>query len=120
MRHRITGTKFNVDKDHRKMLLRNLLTSLILHGEITTTEAKAKALKSVFDKFVTRVKSADLAARRYAVQTLLTKKAYEKTFTEVLPRLGTRKSGYTNIIRHDRPRVGDNAKYLTVKIVEKS
>lgn len=118
MRHRVSGTKFNVSYDHRRMLLRNLLTSLVTSGAITTTEAKAKALKSTFDKFITRVKKNDLSARRYAKQTLTTKEAYEKLFAELLPGLHTRSSGYTSLKRHDLVRPGDGAKQVTIQVIK--
>jgi large subunit ribosomal protein L17 len=118
MRHRVSGTKFSVSYDHRRMLLRNLLTSLVLSGQITTTESKAKTLKSTFDKFITKVKKGDLASRRYAKQTLLTGEAYELLYKEVLPSIESRTSGYTTLKRHDISRVGDGAKQVTIEVIK--
>lgn len=118
MRHRVAGTKFNVSFDHRRMLLRNLLTSLVISGRVTTTESKAKVLKSSFDKFITRVKKDDLAARRFAKQTLLTNDAYTALYKEILPLLQSRTSGYTTLTRHEYLRVGDGAPQVTIQVIK--
>ena len=117
MRHRVAGTKFSVSYDHRRMLLRNLLTSLVESGYVTTTSSKAKALKGLFDKFITRVKKGGLASHRYARQTLLTRDAYEKLYRDVLPSLGPRNSGYTRLERYDKVRVGDGVSQVTIEII---
>ncbi|MBE3576761.1 MAG: 50S ribosomal protein L17 [Limnochordales bacterium] len=83
----------------RKMLLRNLVTSLILNGRIRTTEAKAKAIKPLADRMITLGKQGDLAARRQAAAWLLDPKAVQKLFNELAPRYQDRRGGYTRVVR---------------------
>lgn len=117
MRHRVSGTKFNVDKDHRASLLRNLLTSYIIHQEITTTEAKAKALKSLFDKLVTRAKKNDLQARRMVATYITQPDAMVKLFDELLPKMQNRVSGYSTTVKLIGERAGDSSKMMTIKML---
>ncbi len=117
MRHRVSGTKFNVDRDHRASLLRNLLTSYIIHQEITTTEAKAKALKSLFDKLVTRAKKNDLQARRMVATYITQPDAMVKLFDELLPKMQNRVSGYSTTVKHIGERAGDSSKMMTIKML---
>ncbi|HPT83318.1 MAG TPA: 50S ribosomal protein L17 [Limnochordia bacterium] len=84
---------------HRRALLRNQVTSLVLHGRIETTEAKAKSIKPLADKMVTLGKRGDLAARRQAAAFLLDPAAVKKLFDEVAPRYADRNGGYTRIIK---------------------
>ncbi len=117
MRHRVSGTKFNVDKDHRSSLLKNLLTSYIIHQEITTTEAKAKALKSLFDKIVTRAKKNDLQSRRIISTYITQSSAMIKLFDELLPKMQERSSGYSTTIKLVGERAGDSSKMMTIKML---
>ena len=80
--------------DHRRMLLRNQVTSLILHDRIETTEAKAKTIKPLVDKMVTLGKRGDLHARRQAAAYLLDPKAVQKLFNEIAPKYAERNGGY--------------------------
>lgn len=116
MRHRVAGIKFNVDKDHRQMLLRNLLTSFILYEDITTTEAKAKVLKSYFDKVVTRAKKNDLQSRRMLNKLVYDKKALVKLFDVLMPRLQSRTSGYATTEALGK-RLGDSARMMRIKML---
>ncbi|MGI6672995.1 MAG: 50S ribosomal protein L17 [Limnochordia bacterium] len=84
---------------HRKALLRNQVTSLVLHGRIETTEMKAKSIKPLADKMITLGKRGDLAARRQAAAFLLDPAAVKKLFDEVAPRYADRNGGYTRIIK---------------------
>ncbi|HHT42952.1 MAG TPA: 50S ribosomal protein L17 [Firmicutes bacterium] len=84
---------------HRRALLRNQVTSLVLHGRIETTEAKAKSIKPLADKMVTLGKRGDLAARRQAAAFLLDPAAVRKLFDDVAPRYAERNGGYTRIIK---------------------
>lgn len=117
MRHRVSGTKFNVDRDHRASLLRNLLTSYILHQEITTTEAKAKALKSLFDKIVTRAKKNDLQARRIVATYITQNDARVKLFDTLLPKMQSRTSGYSTTEKLIGERAGDSSKMMKIKML---
>jgi large subunit ribosomal protein L17 len=117
MRHAVSGTKFNVDKDHRASLLRNLVTSLITHEEITTSEAKAKALKQLFDRVVTRAKKDDLQARRMVATYVHGNTVIAKLFNELLPRMSGRTSGYTSTEMLIHTRAGDRSKQMKIKIL---
>ncbi len=117
MRHRVGGTKFNVDKDHRDSLLKNLLTSYIKHGEMVTTEAKAKALKSLFDKIVTRAKKNDLQARRMVASMLTEREVHIKLFDELLPKFGSRTSGYSTTQIIIAPRAGDSSRMMKISMM---
>jgi large subunit ribosomal protein L17 len=99
MRHKVAGFKLGRTTSHRRSLLRNLATSLILEERIETTIPKAKALKPVVEKMITLGKRGDLAARRQATAYLMTDAAVRKLFDTVGPRFGDRAGGYTRIIR---------------------
>lgn len=117
MRHAVAGTKFNVDKDHRKSLLRNLVSSLITHEEIVTTEAKAKAVKVLFDRLVTRAKKNDLQARRIVATYVHGNDVMIKLFDTIVPKLQSRTSGYTTTEMLVGQRAGDSAKQMRIKIL---
>lgn len=84
---------------HRRALLRNQVTALIMHGQIETTEAKAKSIKPLADKMVTLGKRGDLAARRQAAAFLTDPVAVQKLFDDVAPKYADRNGGYTRIIK---------------------
>ena len=88
--------------------MRNMVSSLIEHGRIKTTDAKAKELRIVADKMVTLGKKGDLHARRRAMRTLRGKTVAKKLFDEIAPRFADVNGGYTRIIKFGR-RPGDNA-----------
>ncbi|HUD20454.1 MAG TPA: 50S ribosomal protein L17 [Candidatus Saccharimonadales bacterium] len=102
--------------DYKTVLLRNQLTSLVLFESITTTAAKARVLVTYANRFYSRVKDADLTAKRYAHETLLDKNAVKKMFEEILPRY---KSGETTFVRTFRllPRKGDSAEMMMVSLI---
>lgn len=97
MRHRVGGWKLGRNTEHRRALLRNLVTSLIVEERIETTVPKAKAMKPQVEKMITLGKKGDLAARRLAGSYLMTREAVEKLF-EIAPRFGDRNGGYTRIV----------------------
>jgi len=97
MRHRVGGWKLGRNTEHRRALLRNLVTSLIVEERIETTVPKAKAMKPHVEKMITLGKKGDLAARRQAGSYLMTRAAVEKLF-EIAPRFGDRNGGYTRIV----------------------
>src|SRR5712671_6922465 len=99
MRHKIAGFKLGRTTSHRRSLLRNMATSLIVEERIETTIPKAKALKPIVEKMITLGKRGDLAARRQAIAYLMTDEAVNKLFDTVGPRFGDRAGGYTRIIR---------------------
>ena len=98
MRHRVAGWKLGRNTSHRRALLRNLVTSLILEERIETTVTKAKAIKPHVEKMITLGKKGGVANRRLAAAYLLTPDAVDKLFNTVGPRFGDREGGYTRIV----------------------
>lgn len=99
MRHKVAGFKLGRTTSHRRSLLRNMVTSLILEERIETTVPKAKALRPSIEKMITLAKRGDLAARRQAASYVMTDEAVKKLFDTLGPRFGDRQGGYTRIIR---------------------
>ncbi len=99
MRHLKAGWKLGRNTSHRRALLRNLVTSLILQERIETTVTKAKAMRPHVEKMITLGKRGDLAARRLAAAYLMTSEAVDRLFDTVAPRFGDREGGYLRIIR---------------------
>ena len=99
MRHKVAGFKLGRTTSHRRSLLRNMVTSLILEERIETTVPKAKALRPSIEKMITLGKKGDLAARRKAAAYVMTDEAIAKLFDTLGPRFGDREGGYTRIVR---------------------
>jgi len=117
MRH---GKKFNHlgrTASHRKAMLSNMATSLILHKRISTTLAKAKELKKFVEPLVTRAKEDSTHNRRIAFSYLKSKDAIKALFGEVIEKVGTRPGGYTRIIKTGF-RLGDNAEMCIIELVD--
>lgn len=108
MRHLKAGRKLGMDTSHRLAVLRNMVTSLIEHERITTTDTRAKELRRLADKMVTLGKRGDLHARRLAMRVIREKRVAKKLFEEIAPRFAAKNGGYTRIIKVGR-RHGDNA-----------
>ena len=117
MRHQKSGRKFNRDTDHRKAMMRNLCTSLLESGRITTTEARAKELRRWVERLITAAKAQDIAARRHVAAEVTKPEVAEKLFANLVPRLAERPGGYTRIIRKG-PRVGDAAPMVIIELVD--
>ena len=99
MRHRNAGFKLGRNTSHRRALLRNLTTSVILEDRVETTVAKAKAVRPLVEKMITLGKKGDLHSRRQALSYLMTDKSVERLFEIVAPRYGDRNGGYLRIVR---------------------
>ena len=99
MRHKVAGYKLGRNTSHRRSLLRNLVTSVIVEERIETTVPKAKAARPIVEKMITLGKRGDLAARRLAIAYLMTDAAVVKLFDTIGPRFGDRNGGYTRIVR---------------------
>src|SRR5437667_4661193 len=99
MRHKVAGWKLGRTTSHRRSLLRNMVTSLIIEERIETTVPKAKALRPRIEKMITLGKKGDLAARRKAAAYVMTDAALTKLFDTLGPRFGDREGGYTRIVR---------------------
>lgn len=118
MKHRVAGKKLARSRSHRKALFKNLLSALILYGEIETTESKAKATQRLFDKLVTKSKPGTLHARRTVDAFLNDRKTVNKLVDEITPNFKNRTSGFTRIIRLGK-RKGDDAMMVKLELVEK-
>ncbi|MCL4125746.1 UNVERIFIED_CONTAM: hypothetical protein GTU68_047155 [Idotea baltica] len=117
MRHKKANSKLGRTPSHKRALLRNLATSLVIHDRIETTLPKAKALRRVADKLVTLGKRNTLHHRRQAMSFLFKRTAVHKLFEEIAPRYEERNGGYTRVVR-TRKRPGDNAQMAIIEFVE--
>jgi len=99
MRHLKAGKKLGRNTSHRRALLRNLVTSLVMEERIETTVSKAKAIRPEIEKMITLGKRGDVNARRLVAGFLMTREAVDKLFATVAPRMGDRNGGYTRIVR---------------------
>ncbi len=116
MRHRVAGWKLGRNTAHRRALLRNLVTSLIVEERIETTLPKAKAMRPHAEKMITLGKRGDLASRRRAAAYLMTREAVQKLFDTVSPRFGDREGGYLRITRKGWQK-GDGAEKAFVELL---
>ncbi|MGH9470992.1 MAG: 50S ribosomal protein L17 [Terriglobia bacterium] len=116
MRHRNYGRKLSRNTSHRRALLRNLVTSLILEERIETTVAKAKAARGLAEQMITLGKRGDLHSRRLAAAFLLSAVAVKKLFEDVAPRYRERNGGYARLI-HTGWRKGDGADTAVLELV---
>jgi len=117
MRKRIFGRRFKRDTNERKALFRSLMSSLVLHGKIRTTEAKAKSIRAEIEKLVTAAKNQGEEANRHIMKSLPNETVVAKIIAEIAPKFATRPGGYTRIIRMDR-RIKDGAKMVLMSWVE--
>ena len=117
MRHNVSGRKLNRTAAHRKMLYRNLVTSLFKHERIQTTVPKAKEARAVAEKLITFAKKGDLHSRRMAARKVNEPEILQKLFDEIGPRFAERPGGYTRIMRMG-PRRGDNAEMAILELVD--
>lgn len=118
MRHGIAGRKFSRTSSHRKAMFANLATSLLEHGQIKTTVAKAKDLRRVVEPIITKAKKGDLAARREVMKTIQNKEVVQKLFDEIAPAFATRPGGYTRVLKAGF-RQGDAADMAIIELTEK-
>ena len=116
MRHRKTYRKLNRSGSHRKAMLRNLVTSLLEHEEVRTTDAKAKEVRRVAERMITLGKRGTLHARRQALKTIRTMEVASKLFDILADRYNDRAGGYTRIYKLGR-RQGDNAPISLIQLV---
>ncbi len=142
MRHRQKGRRLGRDMGHRNALRKNLVSDLFAHEQIITTEAKARTIRPIAERIITKAKrglakgqenpSAEVHARRLVASRITRWKATEdedgdlvevdvvkKVFNEIAPRYATRPGGYTRIVKLGR-RPGDNAKMAVIMLVEEA
>lgn len=113
----MAGRQFGRNSSHRKALFRNLVTSLLEHGRIETTEAKAKEMRSIAEKMITLGKRGDLSAKRMALAYIQSRDVVAKLFDEIGPRSASRPGGYTRITK-TRIRLGDSAPMAVIELVD--
>ncbi|MFE3380755.1 50S ribosomal protein L17 [Streptomyces anulatus] len=111
------GARLGGSAAHERLLLANLAKSLFEHGRITTTEAKARRLRPVAERLVTKAKKGDIHNRRLVLQTITDKSIVHTLFTEIAPRYENRPGGYTRITKIGNRR-GDNAPMAVIELVE--
>lgn len=117
MRHQMAHRKLGRRPSHRRALLRNLAATLIEHGHLRTTLAKAKEVRPFVERLVTLGRRSDLAARRRALQILPRKQVVRQLFSDVGPRFQERPGGYTRILKLG-PRRGDGAPMARIEFVD--
>ncbi|MBB5154781.1 50S ribosomal protein L17 [Saccharopolyspora phatthalungensis] len=110
------GPRLGGSPAHERLILANLATALFEHGRITTTEAKAKRLRPIAERLITKAKKGDLHNRREVMKTIRDKDVVHKLFAEIGPFFADRNGGYTRITK-TMPRKGDNAKMAVIALV---
>ncbi len=110
------GARLGGSPAHQKLMLSNLATALFEHGRITTTEAKARTLRPVAERLITKAKKGDLHNRRLVLRTIKDKGVVHTLFTEIAPQFAERPGGYTRITKIG-PRKGDNAPMAVIELV---
>src|SRR5690349_4405489 len=116
------GARLGGSPAHQKLILSNLATALFEHGRITTTEAKARALRPLAERLITKAKKAELGSveslhnRRLVLRTVRDKSVVHTLFTEIAPQFAERPGGYTRITKLG-PRKGDNAPMAVIELV---
>jgi large subunit ribosomal protein L17 len=110
------GARLGGSPAHQKLIIANLATSLFEHGRITTTEAKARVLRPVAEKLITKAKKGDLHNRRQVLSTIRDKGVVHALFEDIAPRYAERPGGYTRITKLG-PRKGDNAPMAVIELV---
>ena len=113
------GARLGGSAAHQRLILANLATQLFEHGRIVTTEAKAKRLRPLAEKLITKAKRGDIHARRLVLTTVRDKGVVHTLFTEIAPRLADREGGYTRVTKVG-PRKGDNAPMAVIELVTES
>ncbi|MDR2010014.1 MAG: 50S ribosomal protein L17 [Bacteroidales bacterium] len=117
MRHNKTINHLGRTSSHRKAMLSNMASSLILHKRITTTVAKAKALKKYVEPLITKSKEDTTHNRRVVFSYLENKYAVSELFRDIAIKVGDRPGGYTRILR-TATRLGDNADMCIIELVD--
>lgn len=124
MRHKVSGYKLNRDKDSRKTLRRSLIINLYKNNRISTTKAKAKAIRGEAEKMITVAKRSAkgsetdvVNARRYVSAALANDDAVRLLFDEIAPRFESRNGGYTRMFKLG-PRIGDSAEMVILELLE--
>ena len=116
MRHRRAGRRFDMDTAQRMAMLRNMTTSVLAHGYVRTTEARAKETRRLVDRMITLGKRGTLHARRQALAFVYDPDVVAELFEEIAPRYAERPGGYTRVVRL-APRQGDAVRMARLELV---
>jgi len=119
MRHRVEGRKFGRETDARRLMMRNLVKSMVEHGQINTTLAKAKEMRRFVERVVTYGKNNTVHSRRLAYSVLGDRDLVKKLFDDIAPAFANRNGGYTRVLKAGFRR-GDNAPMAIIQFVEES
>lgn len=117
MRHQKHKGSLNISVPHRKAMLANMVTSLVVHNRIQTTHARAKEASKLADKMITLAKRGTLHARRQIIATIRSREAAQKLIAELAPLFKDRKGGYTRVLKYKR-RVNDDAQLSILEFTE--
>ncbi|MDO8498983.1 MAG: 50S ribosomal protein L17 [bacterium] len=117
MRHRVYGKHLGRDKDERRSLFRGLVRELFIHESIVTTQAKAKAIKGLVDRLISKSRKDDLTSKHLAGEFLSSKEITKKLLEEIAPRYKERTSGFTNLVKLGQ-RAGDGAMLVKMSLVQ--
>ncbi len=118
MRYKKRGRKLNRASSHYKAMLRNLVTSLFVHGRVITTPANAKEARPFAEKLITLAKDGSLHARRRAISLLHDEHVVDSLFSEIGPRYKDRPGGYSRVLHLAKPRLGYSAPQVLIELVE--
>ena len=118
MRHGMSGRKLNRTSSHRKAMFSNMVVSLLVHEQITTTLPKAKELRRIADKMITLGKRGDLHARRQALSVIKDTEVVGKLFSSLAERYKERNGGYTRVLKAGN-RYGDCAPMAVLELVDR-
>jgi large subunit ribosomal protein L17 len=116
MRHQKAGRKLGRNSSHRKAMFKNMVTSLFIHQQLETTDAKAKEVRSIAEKMITLAKRGDLHARRQALAYIMDKKVTHRLFDEIQGNYHDRQGGYIRIIKKGI-RNGDGAPTSIIQLI---
>ncbi|WP_281680424.1 50S ribosomal protein L17 [Synergistes jonesii] len=117
MRHRMSKRRLGRCSSHRRAMLGNMAASLFIEGSIVTTETRAKELRSVAEKLITKAKSGTINDRRLVIARIPHKEAVLKLFNEIGPKYAERSGGYTRIVKMGA-RVGDASPMAVIQLVD--
>ena len=117
MRHRMNTRRLGRNSAHRWAMLGNMAASLFIEGSIVTTETRAKELRRVAEKLITKAKAGTLNDRRLVIARIPHKEAVTKLFNELGPKYAERNGGYTRIVKLGA-RVGDSSPMAVVQLVD--
>lgn len=117
MRHRVSGRKFGLEKDHRDAMMNNLVISLVEHGRVNTTLARAKEVRSLAERMITHAKKDTVHYRRLVYRVLKNRDLVKKVFEEIAPKMANREGGYTRVLKNGY-RKGDCAPMAIIEFVD--